>query len=160
MKRRLLHFVSLALALIVASTLLAALFFRLAPVDPANWHVDPLTIKRPTTDNFVLLRPGEAAAAPSFDTDPAALAARILEVARRMPRTELLAGSPEERHMTFIVRSRLLGFPDFVTVKTLVAEGGATVALFSRSQYGYSDFGVNGTRVERWLETLDAGFER
>jgi uncharacterized protein (DUF1499 family) len=30
----------------------------------------------------------------------------------------------------------------------------STLAIYSRSQYGYYDFGANKRRVEKWLEQL------
>jgi len=41
---------------------------------------------------------------------------------------------------------------DFVHTKGLGST--STVAIYSRSQLGYGDLGVNGDRIERWLEKL------
>ncbi len=37
---------------------------------------------------------------------------------------------------------------------------GAGLFLYSRSLFGWSDFGVNRTRVEAWLAALDAALRR
>ncbi|MEM0922633.1 MAG: DUF1499 domain-containing protein [Pseudomonadota bacterium] len=55
---------------------------------------------------------------------------------------------------TFVQRSKLVGFPDFLTVKSVPVAGGASLVVYSRSQYGYSDLGVNKARVEDWLSKL------
>lgn len=157
MKKPVLLFLSIAVALIVVCTLLAILFFRLVPVDPAAWHVDPLTVEEPASDNYVLLRPGEGLqSAPSFQATPSEVAAALREVAGEVPRTGLVAESADGLHMTFVVRSQVMGFPDFLTVKVLATDEGATLAIFSRSQYGYSDFGVNKDRVKAWLDRLES----
>jgi uncharacterized protein (DUF1499 family) len=48
-----------------------------------------------------------------------------------------------------------MGFPDTVVVRFFKRPGGrSTLALYSRSQLGKSDFGVNRARIARWLEKL------
>jgi uncharacterized protein (DUF1499 family) len=55
----------------------------------------------------------------------------------------------------YIQRSAHLGFPDTIVVRFLDrADGRSTIALYSRSQVGKGDFGVNRTRIERWLRKL------
>jgi uncharacterized protein (DUF1499 family) len=49
-----------------------------------------------------------------------------------------------------------MGFPD--TISALFRseeEGRSTLAVYSRSQYGYWDFGVNRRRVLTWLAELE-----
>ena len=41
----------------------------------------------------------------------------------------LLAGSAASRHLTFVQRSRLWGFPDVITVETLAAPGGSLIEV-------------------------------
>lgn len=135
----------------------AGLFVRFAPITPETWHVDPLTAAIPDRDNHFLLRPEDGdGPATVFAADPAAVAAAIQEVINETSGAALIAGSPESGHMTAVVRSRLVGFPDFVTVKLVESEDGTALAVFSRSKYGYSDMGVNKARVEAWLEALEA----
>jgi uncharacterized protein (DUF1499 family) len=55
----------------------------------------------------------------------------------------------------YIQRSEHLGFPDTIVVRFLDrADGRSTIALYSRSQLGKGDFGVNRARIERWLGKL------
>ena len=155
MMRRSLRLGSIVLALILIGTLLAALFFRLAPIDPIAWHVDPLTVEAPTSENYLLLRPSDGQSpAPVFQAAAPEVAAALRDVALTTPRTALVTESSDRLHITFVVRSQVMGFPDFLTVKVLATDEGATLAIFSRSQYGYSDFGVNEARVESWLAAL------
>ena len=47
-------------------------------------------------------------------------------------------------------------FPDTIVVRFLERPGGrSTIAIYSRSQLGYADMGVNLARIERWLEKLE-----
>jgi uncharacterized protein (DUF1499 family) len=55
----------------------------------------------------------------------------------------------------YIQRSERLGFPDTIVVRFFDRPGGqSTLAIYSRSQIGESDFGVNKARAERWLAKL------
>ena len=55
----------------------------------------------------------------------------------------------------YVQRSVLLGFPDTIVVSHVDRPGDtSTVAIYSRSQLGYGDLGVNRGRIERWLDKL------
>jgi uncharacterized protein (DUF1499 family) len=76
------------------------------------------------------------------------------------PRSERLARSENGLWTTYVVRSRVMGFPDYASVRvTGLDEGTSTLAIFSRSRFGSSDLGVNKARVTNWLAGL-ADFER
>ncbi len=55
----------------------------------------------------------------------------------------------------YVQRTALLGFPDTIVVR-FVAIGAerSSIALYSRSKFGYSDLGANKARLERWLSAL------
>ena len=145
-----------ALILIVVAVVTAAVFFRVAPVTPEDWHVDPVTVVRPDKDNYYLLRPTDGhGPAPIFGVEPEKLSSELHEMINTIPRSEVIAGSAEERHFTVMVRSQVMGFPDFITVKVIAAESGAALVIFSRSRYGYSDLGVNKARVDAWVQALE-----
>ncbi len=56
----------------------------------------------------------------------------------------------------YIQRTKIMRFPDTINVRIIdLGEGRSTIALYSRSQLGESDFGVNRARIERWLEKLE-----
>lgn len=58
-------------------------------------------------------------------------------------------------------RSKLIGFPDRMSVQFLtVSPTSSSVAIYSRSKYGYSDLGVNETRVVRLMSELKAKLEQ
>ncbi|MBL9059753.1 MAG: DUF1499 domain-containing protein [Mangrovicoccus sp.] len=150
----------MSLALALLAVLLAGLaWIRLAPADPARWHVDPLTVATPVRVGHALLRPaGGDAAAPVWDITSDALLAAFDRVARAQPRVSVLAGSVDEGQITYVVRSRIIGFPDYVSVRALPAgHGGSTLAIFARQRFGRDDLGVNRTRTAAWLAALPPG---
>ena len=72
------------------------------------------------------------------------------------PRTREIAGNPDTRQYDYMQRSWLFRFPDTVTVRFIaLGAGRSTLAVYSRSHYGYSDLGVNQARVRAWLSALN-----
>ncbi|MDQ7081126.1 MAG: DUF1499 domain-containing protein [Paracoccaceae bacterium] len=146
------------LALALGALALAAAggvaYVRLAPSDAARWHVDPLTAVKPSSPNAWLLRPqGGDAQAPVYKVSAADLAADFDRFVLARPRVTRLAGSVQELWITYVVRSRLIGFPDYVSVRFIpLSPDQATLAIFSRARFGYGDGGVNRQRVESWLK--------
>ncbi|MDH3264306.1 MAG: DUF1499 domain-containing protein [Paracoccaceae bacterium] len=145
----------LTLALLVAGV---AAYVRLAPSDSVRWHIDPADPALVPGEAGLLVRPeGGDIAGPVFDHTPGALLATFDAVARATPRTRVLAGSVEEGRITYVTRSALWGFPDYTTVETIPAEGGARLMVYARSRFGGNDWGVNRARVEAWLARLGSG---
>jgi uncharacterized protein (DUF1499 family) len=55
----------------------------------------------------------------------------------------------------YVQRSALLEFPDTIVLRYLEQpDNRSTVAMYSRSQLGRSDLGVNKARIERWIAKL------
>lgn len=146
-----------ALVVVALATAGLAIYARAVSDDPAVWHVDPTTATRATSPNTAMAgpRPEADGPAPVWDATPEALMAEFDRVALAAPRTARIGGSVEGLHATYVQRSRLMGWPDYVSVKALPAEGGATLAVYSRSRFGESDLGVNRARLERWLAAVD-----
>lgn len=117
-------------------------WIRLAPSDPAVWHVDP----KVTADQD--LAAGVRRRIPGDESRFESLHRIILET----PRTEVLAGSPGEGRVTYITRSQWMGFPDYTTVQL----DETNLELFARLRFGTTDSGVNKARVEGWLQRLQA----
>lgn len=117
----------------------------------------------PKPNQHLVLPDGYPAAAapharsPVFPVDPDRLAAAVKQVALAEPRTKLLSGDDAARRYEFVQRSAVFRFPDFVSVEVVTAgEGRSALAVYSRSRVGYSDFGVNRKRVDRWLAATEA----
>ncbi|MEM8570914.1 MAG: DUF1499 domain-containing protein [Pseudomonadota bacterium] len=154
-------FVAWSIGLVLAGVIALALFFRLVSDDPLIWHVDPR--EAPSTgkpNEFrmhpdAVAQPSRVAPSPEFPVTPSALALALDAVALSEPRTKRIAGNPSDLAMTYVQRSAVMGFPDYISVQVL--PGGAdtaSIAVFSRSRFGYSDMGVNEARIELWLEAL------
>ena len=150
-------------AAVLLSLATAFAVINLSGHDPARWHVDPSTARPSGKPNEHLVAPPGTTAAPTdaqtrlYSESPRDLLARFDAIARTQPRTKLVAGDLDGLMITYVQRSRIVGFPDYLTVKAVAGEGGAGLIVWSRSRYGRSDFGVNRARVEAWLATLEQG---
>ncbi|SFI47338.1 DUF1499 domain-containing protein [Jannaschia pohangensis] len=131
-------------------------YVRLAPMDAAEWHVDPEGAERTGKPNDYMIGPGGDRDAVVLDGTTEDVMARLDAVAMAEPGTTRLAGSPDEGWVTYVQRSRLMGYPDAITVKAVPTGERTGLILWSRSRYGQSDLGVNRARLERWLTALGA----
>jgi uncharacterized protein (DUF1499 family) len=125
--------------------------------------VDFATLKRPATPNTYLVCPADRCAAPADAAGPvyAIAAPALFELVRDAlsaePRTELVQNQPTNLRLVLVQRSLIFRFPDTVTVQAFPRpDGGSTLAIYSRSNYGRSDLGVNKARVQRWLSLIEA----
>jgi len=113
-------------------------------------------------NQYLVCPPGICRAAahaepPVFDMPPEALRDAMRAVALSQPDTVLARHDEAANQDDFIQRTRLMRYPDIITVRYLDDGGGkSTLAIYSRSVYGYSDRGVNRARVQSWLEQLAA----
>ncbi|MFN3255897.1 MAG: DUF1499 domain-containing protein [Ilumatobacter sp.] len=145
------------LALVVG----AAIAIRRADDLIERWHADPMTAARPATPNSYRYAPLDADAradeeSPVYSASVDDLARTFDTVARSDARVDVLAGAALDGHVTYIQRSALFSFPDYVSVRFIDrGDGTSTFAAFSRSRYGKSDLGVNKKRLQRWVGTVD-----
>ena len=116
--------VLLAVGLVVG--LAAAMFFRTTALPPEVWHVDPATVRPPESPNYELRIGAEA---PVYNITPEQLAARIDAVATA-EQAELIGGSLAEGWMTYVARSRIMGFPDAVSIRLTGLDGGTRMEIF------------------------------
>jgi uncharacterized protein (DUF1499 family) len=71
------------------------------------------------------------------------------------PRITAVASDDATLTDRYIQRSALMRYPDTIVVKFFdLPDGRSTIAVYSRSQLGKSDLGVNRVRIERWLAKL------
>lgn len=71
------------------------------------------------------------------------------------PRVSLLDSRNEGKNRVYVQLSTWWNFPDFINVRFISLDSKhATLAVFSHSSFGYSDFGVNEKRVTAWLNAL------
>ncbi|MCG7518050.1 DUF1499 domain-containing protein [Ruegeria sp. Ofav3-42] len=130
----------IALWLVVGIVVPGAAYIRLAPSDPAKWHVAPVGDQD---------RDLEGGAFRVVETGPDGLS-RLDAFARETARTSVLAGSVDEGMITYVTRTKVIGFPDYTTVQ----QDGDTLRIYARLRFGRSDFGVNRARVDGWLALL------
>jgi uncharacterized protein (DUF1499 family) len=117
-------------------------------------------IQRPASPNTALAAPAGTDPAPDivtpvFAVPPSRLYDAVIAVAAGQPRTFVAAAYPAERQVHFVARSAVFNFPDLIAAQ--IGEAGpatATLVLYSRSVYGYSDLGVNRQRVSTLLAAL------
>lgn len=146
--------IKLVVLAVVGLALVTAAYVRLAPSDAARWHEDPRLVARPASPNFHLIRMVGGDAMPRvFARSPATLAQNLYDIALA-DGAVLLAGSVASGHMTFVSRSRMMGFPDYTSVLVEQAGEGAMVLGFARARFGHSDLGVNKARLDRWLAAI------
>lgn len=120
------------------------LYIRLAPSDPARWHADPAEIPDPQTPNFARL----TAIIPLPRSE---VAAQIAALARNEGAVRL-AG--DEHLTTWIARTPLMRYPDYVTIRLDETEQGTALTALSRSRFGQGDWGVNAARLQRWVRSI------
>jgi uncharacterized protein (DUF1499 family) len=120
--------------------------------------IDFSTLMRSSTPNDALACPAgycQAKADIVTGTVPlaaAALSAKVIETLALEPRTELVARDTTGLKLVFVQRSRLFRFPDTINIAIApVGEDAADLAIYSRSNYGHGDLGVNAERVQDWL---------
>ncbi|MEM8750778.1 MAG: DUF1499 domain-containing protein [Pseudomonadota bacterium] len=93
--------------------------------------------------------------APTYALSVEELRAAFLTSIEGEERLERVDDNNEPNRLRFVQRTKLMRFPDTINIEFLPqADGRSSLAVFSQSQIGTSDFGVNLARLERWLERL------
>ncbi len=134
---------------IVVFVVIALLILRFLPVDVEAFHVDPAEPDPQRSEVRLIGRE-----APRY----AATASEVLEafvaIATADPGVRLVEGSIDEGMITFVARSKVLGFRDFITVKAVDEAEGAKLAVLARPRINGYDWGVNAARLDRWLQEM------
>lgn len=157
--RRVWRIVKIGLIVVMIGLIGTAIGMRNVSDDTAIWHVDPAATERTGRPNDYLVAPtGRTTATVDRESTvhplpPEELLFLFDAVAK--PTSTVLAGSIQDRHITYVQRSTVLGFPDYITVKAVEVDGGAALIIWSRARYGYSDLGVNKKRIDGWLAQID-----
>lgn len=124
--------------------------------DVGQWHVDPQAAPDPSTPNWYRVTPDGENPAPVFQASVDELSSAFDRVVAAQNFIELLKDDRPEGPVTWVQRSALFGFPDYISASFLPAGDGSTVAIFSRARVGQSDLGVNEKRVNAWLAAVEA----
>lgn len=146
---------------------LALFLIQTAPHDPEVWHKDPLTEPSSETPNSFRVAPAGTAVervdqeAFIYAESAEVIAKALDDYILRQPRVERVAGYPQEQFLTYAQRTKTLKMPDYISIKVIpLGENRSTLAVYSRSRYGYGDLGVNKARVTQWLESLASFVEK
>lgn len=145
----------------------AAIGVRSLDHDVDRWHVDPVTAPTPSTPNSFRAGGPFDREVPTYPVDVVALSSAWDRVIDQQPRVSVVADDRFDAHgpmagiVTYVQRSALFGFPDYVSVRFVSLERSAespfsTLVIFSRSRLGQSDLGVNERRVTSWLDQLES----
>lgn len=134
---------------LVAMAIVGLGYVRLAPSDPSVWH-EPDLPDVPVGEHSGT---GRFSARYNFEGDGAAALARFHRVALDTPRTEVLAGDLQSGKITYVTRSRVIGFPDYTTVSLEpgLQTGQPSLQIYARLRFGLDDLGVNRARVRDWV---------
>lgn len=141
--------------------LLCCLCFLTAGCSADTAYVEFDRLQRAPSPNDALACPVNLCQAPAdFVTQPVEmtadqLAVRVADMLPLEVRTERVARDESGYRFVFVQRSRLFRFPDTVNILVVpVGETQSTLAIYSRSNYGYGDLGVNRARITAWLAKL------
>ena len=128
--------------------------------EPAH-QIDFKKIRLPKSPNYYLMCPvsycnvKQNAISPVFAVPVEKLAQFWQQMIIKQARTKLVAQNRTTHQYTYIQRSRLFHFPDTINVKLIALPNRqSTIAIYSRSKYGYGDLGVNEKRVQHWIKQL------
>ncbi len=123
-----------------------------------DMNIDFETFTPPHSPNYALVCPYHVSrdichqTAPKFSFDVKTLQENWQQFIVKESNITVLADAPENQAW-YVQKTRFLGFPDYIVVVFYdLGEGESTVAMYSRSKYGYYDFGVNQKRLARWME--------
>lgn len=137
--------------------------FALVACSADTAGIDFATLVRPSSPNTYLVCPKERCAAtpdeegPMYTVPPTQLFERARTLLSAEPRTELVQDQPEALRLVLVQRSLFFRFPDTITVQVFpLPDGGSALAIYSQSNYGHGDFGVNKDRVRAWIGLIDA----
>lgn len=131
-------------------------YVRLAPTDPQRWQQQgyPSGLDARETSRGYIWRQ-------AISGDGTQQLQALDQIIMDTPRTKRIAGSLDEKQITYVTRSMIMGFPDYTTVgiyEGLIEDGDQRyLEINGRLRFGQLDFGVNAERIKGWLTTFEAG---
>ena len=121
-------------------------------------------LMRRSTWNDALACPSGECGSADVDVRPSSYPGSANELRGRVRRflreegADLVASDDTGLHDRFVARTKLLRFPDTVDVEIFPLDAEhATLAVYSRSQLGFYDFGTNLRRIRALLDALGPG---
>lgn len=147
---------------IIAAVLrMTPLWQKVLPAGPST-NTNFATLVPPDSPNWFLVCPPDyclestpSLTSPDFSFSPDTLRRAFLNIFQKDRDVKILS----ETKTTFelVVRTKWVGWPDHVSIKILsVGVNGSTAAIYSRSNYGQSDFNANRNRIDGWFYQLES----
>ena len=94
-------------------------------------------------------------ASPIYNVGVDELIEAFLKITADEKGLERVDRNDDPRSIRYVARTRLLRFPDTVRIRFFaLGADRSTLAIYSQSQIGQSDLGVNLQRLNRWLDKL------
>ncbi len=138
--------------IIGAAFLAFALYVRFSPLHAERYNQSPKTAESDGKPHEYRLV-GEDA--PVFDIPAEELAQKLDAYILSQPRTVLATGYPKDLRMTYVQRTAMMGYPDYISIEIdALGENQSRLNILSRSRFGRDDFGVNRARVEDWVRGI------
>lgn len=133
-------------------------------VGPADMgSVDFSTLRKSKKPNQVLVCPADMCRdkdrdwiSQSYALSASDLRDELLNSIKGEKRLERVDDNSQPLELRFVQRSERLKFPDTISIEFFpLTDSTSTLALYSRSLVGETDFGVNLARAKRWLKRLE-----
>jgi len=135
--------------IIVFGIVLLLGYVRFAPVNTDMLHKDPQTAASTGKPNEYRYT------STVFDMTADELIRLTDDFVQTQPRITRIAGGVDAKMITYVQRSALIGYPDYITIKAVTSgEDQSKLVMFSRSRFGYSDLGVNKMRIDHWISII------
>lgn len=92
---------------------------------------------------------------PVFNISSKNLHSIFYEIIIKQRATKVLCNDKINLKSEFIQYTRFFRFPDYISIQIIDSgENISSLAIYSRSKFGYYDFGVNKRRVKLWISLL------
>ena len=141
LKRTLGVFVRMSVFILICIIVAFAAYVRFAPLAAERWHISiSATEDKDMKGGAIRIVPSKSGTMAMLDS-----------ALKKLPRTSLLAGSAMQGHVTYVTRSKWMGFPDYTTLE----QSGDTIKMLARLRFGRQDLGVNAARLRKLVTALD-----
>ncbi len=161
------------LMLVVAITVSALTLYRWENVwerisgNPDLGPITFLTLQKTSKPNQALVCPTGYCVSAKIDLESPTYALSAQELKRRFvnaieseEQVRRVDDTKDALKLRYVQRTKWLKFPDTIRIEFIAIDAErSTLAIYSQSQIGTSDLGVNLERVKRWLKYLQT-FER
>ena len=146
--------IQLVILVVILCIISVLAYIRFAPNNPKKWHVNPSSAETTGKPNEFRLANDSALI---YDISALELSKLVGEFIESQEHGKILAQSTDKTHTTYIQRSKLIGYPDYISVE-ITAKGNnqSKIEILSRSRFGYSDLGVNKKRINNLIAAIDA----